>query len=135
MPEPFSEHLEAQASIILQPGSRHLCIGRPSDLVPHTVLHASGDQPHADPFLVPQAKLPHKLEECQLKVSHILQSSLLSDGTQRFATPPQWIAAYNSVYGRKIRKPPSLGVLYSDKVYMRSCPWSTTSTFRCGEDM
>ncbi|KAK4298055.1 hypothetical protein Pmani_029573 [Petrolisthes manimaculis] len=105
MPEPFSEHLEAQASIILHPGSRHLRIGRPSDSVPHTVLHAiarkrrPGAQPHADPFLVPQAKLEpesvQELEECRLKVSHILQSSLMSDGTRRFATPPQQIAAYN----------------------------------------
>lgn len=57
------QHLEAQASIILHPGSRHLRIGRPSDSVPHTVLHAiarkrrPSAQPYADPFLVPQAKL------------------------------------------------------------------------------
>lgn len=36
-----------------------------------------------------------ELEECRLKVSHILQSSLMSDGSRRFATPPQQIAAYN----------------------------------------
>ncbi|XP_045618086.1 actin-related protein 8 isoform X1 [Procambarus clarkii] len=105
MPEPFSEHLEAQASIILHPGSRYLRIGRPSDSVPHTVLHAiarkrrSGVSSYCDPFLVPQAKLDgdgiQELEECRLKVSHILQSSLMSDGSRRFATPPQQIAVYN----------------------------------------
>lgn len=36
-----------------------------------------------------------ELEECRLKVSHILQSSLMSDGSRRFATPPQQIAVYN----------------------------------------
>lgn len=105
MPEPFSEHLEAQACIILHPGSRYLRIGRPSDSVPHTVLHAiarkrrSGVPIYNDPFLVPQVKLDRdavrELEECRLKISHILQSSLMSDGSRRFATPPQQIAAYN----------------------------------------
>ncbi|XP_066986004.1 actin-related protein 8 isoform X2 [Macrobrachium rosenbergii] len=105
MPEPFSDHLEAQACIILHPGSRYLRIGRPSDSVPHTVLHAiarkrrSGVPVYNDPFLVPQVKLDRdamrELEECRLKISHILQSSLMSDGSRRFATPPQQIAAYN----------------------------------------
>ncbi|KAK8405414.1 hypothetical protein O3P69_001750 [Scylla paramamosain] len=105
MPEPFSEHLEAQASIILHPGSRYLRIGRPSDSVPHTILHAiarrrrSGISSYSDPFLVPHVKLDgdavQELEECRLKVSHILQSSLMSDGSRRFATPPQQIAVYN----------------------------------------
>ncbi|KAG7163373.1 Actin-related protein 8-like 1 [Homarus americanus] len=105
MPEPFSEHLEAQASIILHPGSRYLRIGRPSDSVPHSILHAiarkrrSGVSEYSDPFLIPQAKLDadavQELEECRLKVSHILQSSLMSDGSRRFATPPQQIAVYN----------------------------------------
>lgn len=105
MPEPFSEHLEAQASIILHPGSRYLRIGRPSDSVPHTILHAiarrrrSGMPAYSDAFLVPHVKLDgdavQELEECRLKVSHILQSSLMSDGSRRFATPPQQIAVYN----------------------------------------
>lgn len=105
MPEPFSEHLEAQASIIIHPGSRYLRLGRPSDSVPHTVLHAiarkrkKGLPVYSDPFVIPQAKLDREavqeLEECRLKVSHILQSSLMSDGSRRFATPPQQIAAYN----------------------------------------
>ncbi|MPD05762.1 Actin-related protein 8 [Portunus trituberculatus] len=56
-------HLEAQASIILHPGSRYLRIGRPSDSVPHTILHAiarhrrSGISSYSDPFLVPHVKL------------------------------------------------------------------------------
>lgn len=130
MPEPFSEHLEAQASIILHPGSRYLRIGRPSDSVPHTILHAiarkrrSGIPAYNDPFLVPQAKLDgdavQELEECRLKVSHILQSSLMSDGSRRFATPPQQIAVYN----KRIQPvqdedgDPSPPWVYTDKEYI-----------------
>ncbi|KAK7085058.1 Actin-related protein 8 [Halocaridina rubra] len=105
MPEPFAEHLEAQSCIILHPGSRYLRIGRPSDSVPHTILHAiarrrkSAVPAYNDSFLVPQVKLDREgvreIEECRLKISHILQSSLTSDGSRRFATPPQQIAAYN----------------------------------------
>ena len=55
--------MDAQASIILHPGSRYLRIGRPSDSQPHTVLHAiarkrkDGSAPHIDPFIVQQKKL------------------------------------------------------------------------------
>lgn len=59
----FLQHLEAQASIIIHPGSRYLRLGRPSDSVPHTVLHAiarkrkKGLPVYSDPFVIPQAKL------------------------------------------------------------------------------
>lgn len=36
-----------------------------------------------------------KIEECRLKVSHILQSCFTSDGCRRFATPPQQVSAFN----------------------------------------
>ncbi|CAL4081877.1 unnamed protein product, partial [Meganyctiphanes norvegica] len=105
MPEPFTEQVDAQACIILHPGSRYLRIGRPSDSLPHTVLHAiarkrkPGGPVYLDSFLVPHAKLDRdsvqELEECRLKVSHILQSSLTSDGSRRFATPPPQLASNN----------------------------------------
>lgn len=61
-----------------------------------------------------------ELEECRLKVSHILQSSLMSDGTRRFATPPQQIAAYNKRIQptREEGADPSPPWVYSDKEYV-----------------
>lgn len=35
------------------------------------------------------------MEESRLQASHVLQSSLQSNGDRRYATPPQQIAAYN----------------------------------------
>lgn len=35
------------------------------------------------------------MEEHRLQASHMLQSSLQSNGDRRYATPPQQIAAYN----------------------------------------
>lgn len=35
------------------------------------------------------------MEESRLQASHMLQSSLQSNGDRRYATPPQQIAAYN----------------------------------------
>ncbi|MCL4125792.1 UNVERIFIED_CONTAM: hypothetical protein GTU68_030768, partial [Idotea baltica] len=96
---------EAQACIIIHPGSNYLRIGRPSDSAPHTVLHAIACKKkgkaeiYSDSFLPKVTKLDRhttqELEDCRLKVSHILQSSLTSDGTRRFATPPQQVAAFN----------------------------------------
>lgn len=36
-----------------------------------------------------------EIEEARLTVSHTLQSCLQSDGSRRYATPPQQIAAFN----------------------------------------
>lgn len=35
------------------------------------------------------------MEDSRLQASHMLQSSLQSNGDRRYATPPQQIAAYN----------------------------------------
>lgn len=35
------------------------------------------------------------MEESRLQASHMLQSSLQSNGDRRYATPPQQISAYN----------------------------------------
>ncbi|RXG69054.1 Actin-related protein 8 [Armadillidium vulgare] len=101
----LQELSEGQACIVIHPGSNYLRIGRPSDSAPHTILHAiacrkKGEGPvYCDPFITPLYKLDRhsvqEVEECRLKVSHILQSSLTSDGTRRFATPPQQCAAFN----------------------------------------
>lgn len=61
-----------------------------------------------------------ELEECRLKVSHILQSSLMSDGSRRFATPPQQIAVYNKriqpVKGEEAEASPPW--VFTDKDYV-----------------
>lgn len=61
-----------------------------------------------------------ELEECRLKVSHILQSSLMSDGSRRFATPPQQIAVYNKriqpVKGEETETSPPW--VFTDKDYV-----------------
>lgn len=61
-----------------------------------------------------------ELEECRLKVSHILQSSLMSDGSRRFATPPQQIAVYNKriqpVKGEETETSPPW--VFTDKDYI-----------------
>ncbi|XP_063228540.1 actin-related protein 8 isoform X2 [Bacillus rossius redtenbacheri] len=97
--------IQAQMIIVIHPGSLYLRIGRASDLNPHTLLHCvarkrlAGGLVHHDPFLPPQlAKSPEllqEMEEARLQVSHTLQSCLQSDGSRRYATPPQQIAVFN----------------------------------------
>lgn len=55
-----------------------------------------------------------------MKVSHILQSSLMSDGSRRFATPPQQIAVYNKRIQPVLDEEaePSPPWVYSDKDYL-----------------
>jgi len=64
------------------------------------------------------------MEDSRLQASHMLQSSLQSNGDRRYATPPQQIAAYNrtSVPKYKDNVPhahiqPSLdGIVYGEEV-------------------
>uniref|UniRef100_A0A6A7G4U5 Actin-related protein 8 isoform X1 n=2 Tax=Hirondellea gigas TaxID=1518452 RepID=A0A6A7G4U5_9CRUS len=98
--------VDPNSCIILHPGSRNLRLGLPSHSVPFTVLHAiarrqkdASASKRLDPSIVPLAKMSsdrlREVEDCRLKVSHILQSSLTSDGTRRFATPPKQLSTHN----------------------------------------
>ncbi|XP_046390968.1 actin-related protein 8 [Ischnura elegans] len=103
--ETFAEQIHAQTVIVIHPGSRNLRIGRASDLNPHTMLHAvarrrlTGGPIHQDHLLPPEVprtkETAQEMEESRLQVSHTLQSCLQSDGSRRYATPPQQIAAFN----------------------------------------
>ena len=108
LPAPLPQQVvDPNTCIILHPGSRNLRLGRPSDSVPYTVLHAiarrhrllSQAKKRRDPNIVPLAKMSsdklQEVEDCRLKLSHILQSCLMSDGSRRFATPPKQLAAHN----------------------------------------
>lgn len=61
----LQEPVDPNACIILHPGSRFLRLGRPSDSIPYTVLHAiarrqkntSDAKKRMDPFIVPMAKM------------------------------------------------------------------------------
>jgi len=104
---PQSQVIDPNMCIILHPGSRYLRLGKPSDFVPCTVLHAIGRKmkmssfksKRSDSHIVPLAKMSsekvQEIEECRLKVGHILQSCLKSDGTRRFATPSKQLATHN----------------------------------------
>ncbi|RZF39990.1 hypothetical protein LSTR_LSTR002393 [Laodelphax striatellus] len=95
----------AHKVIIIHPGSLYVQIGRASDSTPHTELHAIarkrlvGGQTHHDPFLPPtvkrSAEVAQEMDDVRLQISHTLQSCLQSDGSRRYATPPQQIAAFN----------------------------------------
>lgn len=73
------------------------------------------------------------MEESRLQMSHMLQSSLQSNGDRRYATPPQQIAAYNRNSIPQIKdtvtpdllKPhfPDVAVLFGDDVsiYISLC--------------
>jgi len=64
------------------------------------------------------------MEESRLQASHMLQSSLQSNGDRRYATPPQQIAAYNrnSVpkykdnVSRTHTKPSMADIVYGEEV-------------------
>lgn len=106
--EPGPEHFQQFPShkiIVIQPGSLFVRIGRASDLIPVSTLHCiarkrrSGGKIYRHPFIVPSVpktkELIEELEECRLQVSHTLQSCLQSNGSRRYATPPQQISAFN----------------------------------------
>ncbi|KYN00766.1 Actin-related protein 8 [Cyphomyrmex costatus] len=99
------QQIQAQTIIVIHPGSMYLRMGRASDLKPVTLLHAvarrrlpNGTR-YKDNLLPPTVTLTKELtqamEESRLQVSHTLQSCLQSDGSRRYATPPQQIAAFN----------------------------------------
>ncbi|VVC30041.1 Hypothetical protein CINCED_3A008205 [Cinara cedri] len=92
--------------IVIHPGSLYLRIGRASDGIPHKYIHGLAryslfaETRRRDQIL---PNFPYKntlemqmaMEESRLQASHMLQSSLQSNGDRRYATPPQQIAAYN----------------------------------------
>lgn len=63
------------------------------------------------------------MEENRLQASHMLQSSLQSNGDRRYATPPQQIAAFNrnAVPQYKDTAPhsyaPAADIIYGEDVY------------------
>ncbi|XP_050548299.1 actin-related protein 8-like [Daktulosphaira vitifoliae] len=100
-----SEKISPSSVIIIHPGSLNLRIGCASDVTPHTVIHGIAraqkiqGNDRKDQILT---SLPRKnsdtlatMEESRLQASHMLQSSLQSNGDRRYATPPQQIASYN----------------------------------------
>ncbi|KAL1128958.1 hypothetical protein AAG570_013492 [Ranatra chinensis] len=97
--------MQAQSIIVIHPGSLYLRIGRASDLNPHTELHAIARRRlvpgaiHRDtilPPVVPKLKdIEADLDTIRLQLSHTLQSCLMTDGSRRYATPPQQISAFN----------------------------------------
>lgn len=65
------------------------------------------------------------MEDSRLQASHMLQSSLQSNGDRRYATPPQQIAAYNrnsvpkykdNVPRAHTNKPSAVGNVYGEEV-------------------
>ncbi|XP_059488672.1 actin-related protein 8 isoform X2 [Neocloeon triangulifer] len=90
--------------IIIHPGSQNLRIGRASDPYPVTLHHAIARKRLRPDLIQVDTLLPAiyndqnilaELDEARLQVSHILQSCLQSDGSRRYATPPQQISAFN----------------------------------------
>nr|SVE93502.1 EOG090X02LT [Scapholeberis mucronata] len=102
---PQSEPIQAQACIIIHPGSKHLRIGRASDVNPHTILHAIArpkrpEGPlHRDPLLIPSVPLSKELslqiEENYQVMRGTLQSCLRSDGSPRPATTSHQVSVAN----------------------------------------
>lgn len=90
--------------IIIHPGSANLRIGL-ADSSPVTITHAvaikrrdGSKLVHRDKFL-PESMTGNyslkELEDGRLRMSHLLQSSVQSNGNRRYATPPQQISAFN----------------------------------------
>ncbi|EZA55915.1 hypothetical protein DMN91_010634 [Ooceraea biroi] len=120
-----AEQIQAQTIIVIHPGSMYLRMGRASDLKPVTLLHAvarrrlpSGTR-YKDSFLPPAVTLTKELtqamEESRLQVSHTLQSCLQSDGSRRYATPPQQIAAFNRRSSPEITSPDGMKWTKADR--------------------
>lgn len=90
--------------IVIHPGSANLRIGC-ADSLPVTITHAvaikrnKNGRVHRDKFLpgigISDPNILKELEDGRLRMSHILQSSVQSNGSRRYATPPQQIAAFN----------------------------------------
>ncbi|XP_014365433.2 actin-related protein 8 [Papilio machaon] len=103
-PEQFQQ-FPPNRIIVIHPGSLYVRIGRASDLLPVKQLHCiarkrrPGGKIYRDLFVppsIPKTKeLIEELEECRLQISHTLQSCMQSNGSRRYATPPQQIAAFN----------------------------------------
>lgn len=55
------------------------------------------------------------MEESRLQVSHTLQSCLQSDGSRRYATPPQQIAAFNRRSNPEISSPGNMKWTTTDR--------------------
>ncbi|CAG7815434.1 unnamed protein product [Allacma fusca] len=110
---PHVQALQASTILVFHPGSRNLRFGRASDAQPETIIHAiarrrnhgqSGTSCskniHHD-SLIPLgarkiiSKFPPEVESARLQLCHTLQTSLKTDGSPRYATPSQQIAAYN----------------------------------------
>jgi len=99
------ELIQAQAIVVIHPGSKLLRIGRASDVNPHTILHAIAwpKQPngplHRDPLLIPAIAMNKEtstqLEENFQSMRNTLNSSVRSDGTFRPSTTSQQVAAIN----------------------------------------
>ncbi|KYN11816.1 Actin-related protein 8 [Trachymyrmex cornetzi] len=112
------QQIQAQTIIVIHPGSMYLRMGRASDLKPITLLHAIARRrlpngvKYKDSLLPPTVTLTKELtqamEESRLQVSHTLQSCLQSDGTRRYATPPQQIAAFNRRSSPEISSPSNM---------------------------
>ncbi|XP_037078892.1 actin-related protein 8-like [Pollicipes pollicipes] len=102
---PMESQVASDRILVIEPGSYFLRIGRATDVNPAVLPHViarrrrDGGQQYQDPVLPPDVKLPRQqmteIEETRLAVSHTLQSCLKSDGTARFAAPPQMVASFN----------------------------------------
>nr|SVE84755.1 EOG090X02LT [Daphnia pulex] len=97
--------LTTKKLVIIHPGSKHLRIGRASDVNPHTILHAiarprrKNGPLHRDPVLIPTVVLSKEnkvlVDETYQSMRGTLQSCLRSDGTPRPATSVQQVATSN----------------------------------------
>lgn len=106
-PEPPPEQFQqfpAHRIIVVHPGSLQVRVGRASDLKPARTMHVVARRRLVGPsyrdLFIPAAaprtsELLEELEECRLLVSHALQTCVQADGSRRYATPPQQIAAFN----------------------------------------
>lgn len=95
--------------IIFHPGSKYLRLGRSTDPVPVTVLHAIGRRRRECPGIntirrdnlqpndATSIKPPPEVESARLQLCYTLQTALRPDGSSRFATPTQTIAGYNQL--------------------------------------
>lgn len=92
--------------VIIHPGSLYLRIGRASDLNPEMILNCiARKRKSLDPkhihmdTLLPQAiktkELSAEMDESRISVSHLLQSSIQSDGRKRYGVSPNQLAQFN----------------------------------------
>lgn len=83
--------------IVIHPGSANLRIGRASDVNCTTITHAVARRNSGSTIRTHTHtnRGGGGIEECRLKISHVLQSTTTSVGSRRYATPPQQISAFN----------------------------------------